>query len=122
LKAEKEAAEAELAEFEAEINPHDDGMMNPQDQLPIAPAQYYQPQPAAPLAQPLNEEPPWYTDCEVCGRQGWNIVSFSTPHHLLRQVEKLNEIGRHRMMELKRFAANNAKNGNIYLVTFNETL
>ncbi|GAA5942245.1 PHD finger domain-containing protein [Sporobolomyces koalae] len=64
LKAEKEAAEAELAEFEAEINP--------QDEVYAAPAQQYQHQvPVA--AAPLNEEPPWYTDCEVCGRQGWNI-------------------------------------------------
>lgn len=92
LKAEKEAAEAELAEFEAEINPHDDGMMHAQDQLPVAPAQYYQQQPAAPLAQPLNEEPPWYTDCEVCGRQGWNIVSSSSSPHLLRQTEKLMSV------------------------------
>ncbi|GAA5915308.1 uncharacterized protein JCM6883_002393 [Sporobolomyces salmoneus] len=67
LKAEKEAADAELAEFEAEINPH-------QEPVYAAPVQqYHQPQPGLPIPNPLAEEPPWYTDCEVCGRQGWNI-------------------------------------------------
>ncbi|GAA6025964.1 hypothetical protein JCM11491_002961 [Sporobolomyces phaffii] len=65
LKAEKEAADAELAEFEAEINPHEETYAAPVVQ------QHYQQPPLA--AAPLNEEPPWYTDCEVCGRQGWNI-------------------------------------------------
>ncbi|GAA5961878.1 hypothetical protein JCM3765_006418 [Sporobolomyces pararoseus] len=66
LKAEKEAQEAELAEFEDQINPEPAYVAPPVQQ-------YHQPAVAAPLAVPLNEEPPWYTDCEVCGRQGWNI-------------------------------------------------
>ncbi|GAA5985421.1 hypothetical protein JCM5350_007760 [Sporobolomyces pararoseus] len=68
LKAEKEAQEAELAEFEDQINPEP-------AYVPPPVQQYHQPAvaAAAPLAVPLNEEPPWYTDCEVCGRQGWNI-------------------------------------------------
>lgn len=74
LKAEKEAQEAELAEFEDQINPEP-------AYVPPPVQQYHQPAvaAAAPLAVPLNEEPPWYTDCEVCGRQGWNIVSFLSP-------------------------------------------
>lgn len=117
LKAEKEAAEAELAEFEAEINPPEPAY--------AAPVQQYHQQ-APPLAAPLNEEPPWYTDCEVCGRQGWNIVSEISrlPQH--RSLARLLLLTRCciifvRTTVSRRFAASNAKNGNTCLVTSNAT-
>jgi len=45
---------------------------------------------------------------------------FFSPSWSDREADKI--AGSCRTMESKRFVANNAKNGNIYLVTFNETL
>ncbi|GAA5824562.1 hypothetical protein JCM10212_001842, partial [Sporobolomyces blumeae] len=84
LKAQREAAEQEQAEFEAEINPPESdeaapaatayGHVDPYAaHAQAAAAQVPMPQPAMAVAAGASEEPPWYTDCEVCGRQGWNI-------------------------------------------------